>query len=113
MVNLTQLRLFTNQFNGDIPEDLYSATGLQVLRLDENYLGGTISSAIGNLVALEDLRLNDQLDPGFSGSIPVEIGKLNKLSKWQWLCLCPDEAEELTKLDSHFHSIRGSTPEQQ
>ena len=81
MTNLTQLRLYANQFSGSIPEDLYRATGLQVLRLDENNLSGAISSAIGDLVALEDLRLNDQVDPGFTGSIPVEIGKLNKLSK--------------------------------
>lgn len=78
--NLTQLRIYTNLFEGPIPEDMYSATALQVLRLDENSLTGEISTLIGNLVKLEDFRLNDQSE-GFSGKIPTEIGSLTLLSE--------------------------------
>jgi len=83
LTNLTQLRLYGNVLNGQIPEELYDATRLRVLRLDLNFLEGGLSSSIGKLVELEDLRLNTQFPPGLSGNVPSELSQCTLLSRCQ------------------------------
>jgi Leucine-rich repeat (LRR) protein len=79
--NLTQLRLYSNVFDGNLPEEIYDATKLVVLRVDQNFLDGGLSANIGKLTDLEDLRMDTQFPPGFSGSVPSELGECTRLRK--------------------------------
>ena len=49
--------------------------------MDLNFLGGGLSTSIGNLVELEDLRVNQQYPPGFTGTVPSELSQCTSLSK--------------------------------
>jgi len=82
LTNLTQLWLYRNVLSGQIPEEIYNATKLRVFRVDLNFFGGGLSTNIGK-VELEDLRMNLQFPPGFSGAVPSELGQCTLLSKWQ------------------------------
>jgi hypothetical protein len=68
-------------FDGNIPEEIYDATKLVVLRVDQNFLDGGLSANIGKLTDLEDLRVDTQFPPGFSGPVPSELGDCTRLRK--------------------------------
>lgn len=53
-----ELSLAGNQLNGEIPLELGNLTALEKLRLDNNVLSGTIPPELGGLHDLEDLRLD-------------------------------------------------------
>ncbi|XP_042483747.1 LOW QUALITY PROTEIN: MDIS1-interacting receptor like kinase 2-like [Macadamia integrifolia] len=73
---LTNLYLFTNNFNGSIPPAFGSLNNLLVLDLGDNQLSGSIPSTIGSLKNLFGLYLySNQL----IGSIPMEIGNLTNM----------------------------------
>jgi hypothetical protein len=51
------LLLADNGFEGEIPVQLFSLTGLKVLELDDNEMEGTIPAEIGQLTELTRLEL--------------------------------------------------------
>jgi Leucine-rich repeat (LRR) protein len=77
--NLVKLQLHKNAFASTLPNELFSDTTLQELRLDKNMLEGTVSTLLGDLVNLVDLRIGENL---FTGSLPAEIAKLSNLGKF-------------------------------
>lgn len=75
--NVTELNLQDNRLVGVIPPDIVGLDSLRVLVLQNNSLGGTsIPLAIGSMLQLQELYLNDA---GFQGSIPAELGQLTNL----------------------------------
>ncbi|XP_059634780.1 receptor kinase-like protein Xa21 isoform X2 [Cornus florida] len=73
---LELLYLAQNQFNGQIPSNLYRCRKLQVLSLLFNEFNGSIPREIGNLTTLKELYLGKN---SLEGVIPSEIGNLPHL----------------------------------
>lgn len=96
---LRSLHLYRNAFQGPLP-DIWHLEDLQVLRLSENLLSGSLSPGIGALLNLEALWLHNN---SLTGSIPSELGSLHRLD---YLILrfnhfsgsIPSELGELTKM---------------
>mmetsp|Transcript_39878 Transcript_39878/g.76226 ORF Transcript_39878/g.76226 Transcript_39878/m.76226 type:complete len:273 (-) Transcript_39878:237-1055(-) len=78
LVELTVLRLSSNQFTGTIPSSLGTLTNLAYLNLFGNQLVGGIPSELGMLTMLTwlDIPLNQ-----LTGSIPTEIGSLTMVHR--------------------------------
>ena len=57
---LQQLYLYSNSLSGSIPKELGLLKHLWVLQLLDNRLTGPISTCIGKLVELSDLRLHQK-----------------------------------------------------
>lgn len=70
------LQLSSNLLSGAIPQELYSATGLQNLLINENLLTGNLSPSIGALTALHDLAYGRN---HMQGPMPSQIGLLKNL----------------------------------
>ncbi len=114
---ITELDLSRNNLQGSIPETISALTGLTLLNLETNSLGGSsIPASIGDLSKLIELYLNDT---GLQGVIPVEMGQLSEL---QSLVLddnllngaIPDELGNLTQLIDirlYGNRLRGNIPE--
>jgi len=51
---------------------------LEALRLDQNMLAGTLSTRLGDLTELMDLRLGEN---EFSGTLPPQVARLSNLRK--------------------------------
>lgn len=71
------LRLANNSLTGTIPAALGSMTSLYDLQLHGNSLTGTIPTEFGQLDRLQVLRLDDN---SLTGNIPAEIGSITTLS---------------------------------
>ena len=70
--------LYSDDLQGEIPEELGQLTALTGLRWHRNQLTGTIPTHLGHLTALIDLRLYfNQL----SGPIPSQLGQLTALTR--------------------------------
>lgn len=67
--NIVELNISWNQFHGVIPDVLYTLNKLEILRLDNNNLCGSVKSDIQYLV---NLKLLDISNNKFSGIFPVE-----------------------------------------
>ncbi len=78
---LRLLRLNDNPLGGAIPPELGNLANLEWLYLYDNSLSGTIPPELGNLTKLRDLYLHENL---LSGPIPSELGELSNL---EWLFL--------------------------
>ncbi|XP_021738220.1 probable LRR receptor-like serine/threonine-protein kinase At1g34110 [Chenopodium quinoa] len=76
LTNLAHLDLKMNQFNGSIPEEMFSLRNLRYLDMSSNSFVDTLSSAVGGLRNLKFLNLDENF---LHGNIPVEIGYLAKL----------------------------------
>ncbi|KAK3019488.1 hypothetical protein RJ639_004887 [Escallonia herrerae] len=75
--HLSQLSIGTNGFGGVLPDSLVNlSTELTLLRLEGNYISGSMPPDIRNLVNLEYLALDNNM---VSGNIPESIGNLFKL----------------------------------
>ena len=73
---VTEIALDDSGLNGNLPMELGTLSGLQVLSLSGNRLKGTIPDELGNLSNLTELSIdNNELN----GSIPEELGDLSKL----------------------------------
>lgn len=76
--SLEMLQFAYNNFGGTLPECLASISStLTTLRLEHNYISGSLSSGIGNLTNLETVLM---VDNNLSGTIPYEVGNLRKLN---------------------------------
>ncbi|CAN6466505.1 unnamed protein product [Victoria cruziana] len=67
-----------NQLQGDIPEIRNCSSRLEFLDLSDNHFTGDIRTI--SIQNCRSLRLLDMGSNKFSGNIPTEIGKLNRLS---------------------------------
>ncbi|KAK3019486.1 hypothetical protein RJ639_004885 [Escallonia herrerae] len=77
--HLSELIIGINGFGGVLPDSLVNlSTELTFLRLDSNYILGSMPLDIRNLVNLEYLSLGNNM---FSGNIPESIGNLFKLTE--------------------------------
>jgi hypothetical protein len=65
-------------FSGVLPVQLFSATNLVRIVIDNNDITGPIPSAIGNLQDLENLQLDSNM---LTGTLESRIGDLSLLSK--------------------------------
>ena len=64
------LELHDNALTGTIPSELYRATSLTRIRFQNNSLAGSLSSQIGEVLDLEELRLGDN---SLEGSLPSSL----------------------------------------
>ena len=67
-----------NNLRGTIPSELGNLTALEELRLSNNFLTGPIPSALGRLTELEVLRLSNN---ALSGPVPSALGDLESLEE--------------------------------
>ena len=67
-----------NNLRGSIPGELGNLTALEELRLSNNFLTGPIPSELGRLTELEVLRLSNN---ALSGPVPSELGNLANLEE--------------------------------
>lgn len=67
-----------NSIGGTIPVELYNLTHMESLELSDMNLTGTLSSQIGKLGRLYNLRLRRNM---LSGTIPTELASLQQLRK--------------------------------
>ncbi|XP_057487323.1 probable LRR receptor-like serine/threonine-protein kinase At3g47570 isoform X1 [Actinidia eriantha] len=75
--SLKLLGLVKNKFVGSLPRDMcLHLLALEVLVLEGNELGGSISSHIGNCTSLNRIMISDNK---LTGVIPDEIGELPKI----------------------------------
>jgi Leucine-rich repeat (LRR) protein len=93
-----------------IPEELWELTELEILRLEDNQLSGTLSTGIGNLVHLEELRLSRT---GLEGDLPTELANLQQLERAnlefnQFKGRIPNELCEVSTLKELTADCRGS-----
>nr|XP_034591724.1 receptor-like protein 3 [Setaria viridis] len=81
--NLKTLDLFCvslqNNFNGTIPESIYSCSNLTALRLSSNMLHGQLSESIGNLKSLTFLSLVNSSISNIIGSLQI-LGSCRNLT---------------------------------
>ena len=88
--NLESLLIQNNSFSGTLPSSIFSVS-LSALDVSSNRFEGTISTAIGDLMALISLNL---FSNHFRGTIPESLGKLT----------------DLETLDLHDNSLSGTFP---
>ncbi|CAM4040485.1 MULTISPECIES: PKD domain-containing protein [Flavobacterium] len=74
--HVTHLGLWSNNLEGEIPNEIGDFIGLTNLLLGVNKLSGNIPSSIGNLINLKTLQISDTF---ISGTIPTSIGNLSNL----------------------------------
>jgi Leucine-rich repeat (LRR) protein len=74
--DITDLLLQHRQLEGILPSALGNLVNLEALYLNDNSLDGLIPSELGNLLKLESLRLNGN---SLEGSISSELGNLVQL----------------------------------
>ncbi|CAO2821098.1 unnamed protein product [Amaranthus hypochondriacus] len=74
---IKEIDMSNNELQGEIPDEIFSLTGLVSLDLSSNTLSGTISAKVGQLTALEFLDLSNN---HLSGEIPDSLANLNFLS---------------------------------
>ena len=75
---VTGLSLSNNQLSGYIPSELGNLSALELLRLDYNRLTDTIPAELGNPISLKTLFLNNNQ---LNGPIPAELGNLASLER--------------------------------
>ncbi|CAK8574896.1 unnamed protein product [Lathyrus sativus] len=74
---LTAIDFSSNNFEGEIPKQLFDFKALYVLNMSNNAFSGQISPFIGNLKQLESLDLSNN---SLKGEIPIQISSLSFLS---------------------------------
>jgi len=84
--SLHTIEMHKNSLSGEMPSSLFEMNELKILYLDDNKMEGEISGRIGQMSKLEKLTLNDN---ELSGNLPSELGELNNLDML-WLYNNPD-----------------------
>lgn len=77
LLNLEDLTLGNNYFEGHLPASLGNISGLTSLDLSFNNFIGQVPSSFGNLGLLQHLSLQQN---NLSGFIPIELGSLKQLT---------------------------------
>jgi hypothetical protein len=78
LLDLLRFQANGNSLTSSVPDELWRNSRLIELRLDSNDFEGRLSTLLGDLTDLFDLRLAENR---FTGSIPNEIARLSNLSK--------------------------------
>ncbi|CAA7058028.1 unnamed protein product [Microthlaspi erraticum] len=73
---ITALKVYAKDVRGPIPPQLWTLIYLTNLNLAQNFLTGSLSPAIGNLIRMEWMTFGIN---AFSGPVPKEIGLLTDL----------------------------------
>lgn len=102
---------------GDIPEDLFDCTNLEILDLAWNNFSGPIKPSIGKLSNLKRLQLHVN---SFTGQIPPEMGNLSCLFDLQlemnrFSGRVPPQLSKLSLLQGlslHDNSLKGEIPQE-
>lgn len=76
LLSLRHVNLRDNEFQGNLPVELFGAKGLQSLVLSGNSFSGFVPEEIGSLKSLITLDLSKNL---FNGSIPLSLIRCKKL----------------------------------
>ncbi|CAO2821064.1 unnamed protein product [Amaranthus hypochondriacus] len=71
-----EIDMSNNELQGEIPNEIFSLTGLVSLDLSSNTLSGTFTTKVGQLTELEFLDLSNN---HLSGEIPESLANLNSL----------------------------------
>ena len=79
MPNLTYVDATNNHFQGSLPDFFGVVDQLQVMRLGNNDIAGTISPSIRELSNLRELDLSGNTN--LRGRIPEELGQLTALER--------------------------------
>jgi len=87
---LNELHLSSNKLTGDIPPTLGQCHQLEILKMDNNFLTGTILF-LSSLTSLSILNLSHN---NLSGSIPIELGNMSSLAQ----------------LDLSYNDLQGKVP---
>ncbi|XP_076900237.1 putative LRR receptor-like serine/threonine-protein kinase At1g56140 [Bidens hawaiensis] len=74
--HITQIKVVAMNAAGPIPEGLWNLTYLVNLNLNRNYLTGSLSSSIGNLIRMQWMTFGAN---ALSGVVPAELGRLTDL----------------------------------
>jgi len=78
MTLLEELDLESNEFNGPIPEEMFSLVNLKVLYLYDNELAGQFPPGLSQMTSLTELDLHSN---HIGGELPTEIGSFSSLSE--------------------------------
>lgn len=112
---VTELHLSHNNLSGSFPEEIGTLTGLELIELYSNQIGGEIPASIGQLAQLHTFYIWDNL---LTGQIPPELMQLTGLTH---LALdsnqlggpIPSTINQLTNLvwlDLHSNHFSGEIP---
>ncbi|CAK9187476.1 unnamed protein product [Ilex paraguariensis] len=87
LTNATELRALTmdiNKFGGKLPESINNlSTVLELFSFSENYIVGSISTGIGNLISLNSLSMSGNQLTGYWSVILISVSKLvSKPFEW-------------------------------
>ncbi|KAL7187681.1 hypothetical protein ACSBR1_037692 [Camellia fascicularis] len=74
---LNQLKIFDNQFTGDLPQNLCAGKTLFGVAASSNSLTGTVPESLGNCQALRSVQL---FNNNFSGEVPLGLWTSRNLS---------------------------------
>lgn len=77
---LEELVVEINQFNGNLPDNLYKAKKLKYIKAGFNDFSGKLQDEIGNL---KKLRLLQLWDNAFTGNIPLSLGTIDTLGTYK------------------------------
>ncbi|KAG5055412.1 hypothetical protein JHK85_007922 [Glycine max] len=114
--NLTYLDISQNNWNGTIPESMYSKLAkLEYLNLTNSGLQGKLSPNLSMLSNLKELRIGNNM---FNGSVPTEIGlisglqilELNNISAHGKIPSSLGQLRELWSLDLRNNFLNSTIP---
>lgn len=114
---LGSLRMNSNNFEGELPPELFASSKLHTLDCSGNNLNGSLPD---ELYAATTLRKLDLSSNNFTGALSTKIGDLNllielKLQSNQFEGAIPGEMgllSAVTSLDVSFNLLDGNMPEQ-
>ncbi|CAL9016580.1 unnamed protein product [Prunus brigantina] len=111
--HITQLKVYSLDVVGVIPDELWTLTFLFDLNLAQNYLTGPLSASIGNLTSMQYLSLGIN---ALSGELPKELGNLTDLRTFAFGANnfsgpLPSELGSLSKLKELYFDSSGVSGE--
>ena len=114
---IASLQLNDNNLAGNLPDELFSLTGLQHVDLSRNEFTGTISDQIGGLVSLTRLRMDFN---ALTGTLPDGFYSLSNLEKLDLsrnhlagsISSGIGQLTSLTHLELGGNAITGTIPEE-
>ncbi|XP_057860034.2 probable LRR receptor-like serine/threonine-protein kinase At1g56130 isoform X2 [Cryptomeria japonica] len=113
LCHVTQMKVYSLDKTGELPEELVNLTYLFDLNLNQNYFSGRIPAFLGNLTKMQYLALGIN---NFSGPVPKELGNLRNLIVLSFSSnslngTLPLELGNLTKLEQLYIDSAGISGE--